>query len=128
MLGYVAELGSFLYLNSCKTPLKSIMFSPVSYCLQLSSSAKSQYLFLHKTDRLVLGVIASSHLSLLVFSWADTSVVLLLHLTPQSLSCDQEIKSCSHWLSFSSVVITLADQYFPFIHLLLTRIPFSFCL
>ena len=50
MLGYVAELSSFLYLNSSKLPLKTIKFSSVSYHLQSSSSAKSKYHLLCKTD------------------------------------------------------------------------------
>ena len=43
MLGYVAELSSFLYLNSCKSLLKTIKFSPVPYRLQSSSLAESKY-------------------------------------------------------------------------------------
>ena len=56
MLGYVAELSSFLYLNSCKLPLKTIKFSPVSYHLQSSSSAESKYHLLRKTNSWVLGI------------------------------------------------------------------------
>ena len=50
MLSYVAELGSFLYLNSCEIPLNKIKFSPVPHRLQSSSSAKSKYHLIRKTD------------------------------------------------------------------------------
>ena len=82
-----------------------------------SSSAKSLYLLLHKTDSQVLGVIASFYQSSSVFSSADALVIPLLCLTPQSLSHDQEIKfskSHSHWLFLGSVVIASANQYFLF--------------
>ena len=50
MLGYVAELGSFPYLNPCKLPQETIKFFPVPDHLQSSSSAESKYHLLHKTD------------------------------------------------------------------------------
>jgi hypothetical protein len=42
---------------------------------KLNSSAESLYLFLHKTDSQVLGIIASLYLSSSVFSLANASVI-----------------------------------------------------